>query len=63
MLTNNYAKKLCDWCEQNGLAFTGHTCLEDNFYDQIRCAIGTMPFYAHMTIPGIDWLSRIGCAI
>ncbi len=58
--TNHYAKKLCDWCEQHGLAFMGHTCLEDNFYDQIRCAIGTMPFYAHMTIPGIDWLSRIG---
>lgn len=58
--TNNYAKKLCDWCEQNGLAFMGHTCLEENFYEQIRCSIGTMPFYAHMTIPGIDWLTRAG---
>lgn len=57
--TLNYAKQLYDWCEANNLKFTGHTCLEDDFYGQIRCSLGTMPFYEYMHIPGIDWLCRI----
>lgn len=55
---NNYAKQLYDWCDANKLKFMGHTCLEDDFFGQIRCSLGTMPFYEYMHIPGIDWLCR-----
>ena len=58
MFTLNYARPLQQWCEKHGLVFTGHTCLEDNFYGQITCSGNTMPFYEYFTVPGIDWLGR-----
>ena len=57
--TENYAGRLNRWCEGHGLKFMGHTCLEDDFAGQLRCALTTMPFYEHMGVPGIDWLSRV----
>lgn len=57
--TENYAGRLNRWCEGHGLKFMGHTCLEDDFAGQLRCALATMPFYEHMGVPGIDWLSRV----
>lgn len=56
--TENYAGRINRWCDAHGLKFLGHTCLEDDFAGQIRCAIATMPFYEHMSVPGIDWLCR-----
>lgn len=55
----NYAKRLGRWCESRGLAFMGHTCLEEEFAGQLRCAVATMPFYEYMTVPGIDLLGRV----
>lgn len=57
--TENYAGRLNRWCEAHGLKFMGHTCLEDDFAGQLRCALATMPFYEHMSVPGIDWLGRV----
>ena len=54
----NYAEKLRAWCESYGVAFTGHTCIEEHLAGQLRCSLGTMPFYEHMTVPGVDWLTR-----
>ncbi len=54
----NYAGRINRWCDAHGLAFTGHTCLEEDFAGQLRCAVSTMPFYENMTVPGIDWLTR-----
>ena len=59
MFAENYARPLGEWCEENGLVFTGHTCLEENFHGQISCSGNTMPFYEYFTVPGIDWLCRI----
>ena len=53
----NYAGRLYRWCEAHGLAFTGHTCLEEHLGAQLRCSAATMPFYENMTVPGIDWLT------
>jgi len=55
----NYAKQIYEWCDENRLNFVGHTCLEDEFYGQIRNSVGTMPFYEYMHVPGIDWLCRV----
>ena len=55
----NYAKQIYEWCDENGLAFMGHTCLEDDLYQQIRNSVGTMAFYEYMHVPGIDWLCRV----
>ena len=54
----NYAGRIGRWCEAHGLAFLGHTCIEEEFVGQLRCALATMPFYEYMTVPGIDWLTR-----
>ena len=54
----NYAGKLRDWCEERGVVFTGHTCIEEHLVGQLRCSLGTMPFYENMTVPGVDWLTR-----
>ena len=62
MFTMNYARPLQKWCEKHGLVFTGHTCLEENFYGQITCSGNTMPFYEYFTVPGIDWLGRTSVA-
>ena len=62
MFVNNYARPIQQWCEKNNLVFTGHTCLEDDFYGQITCSGNTMPFYEYFTVPGIDWLGRSSVA-
>ncbi|MHB1355439.1 MAG: glycosyl hydrolase, partial [Anaerolineae bacterium] len=58
LFTNSYAKQIYDWCTKNNITFTGHTTLEENFYYQLQCSGNTLPFYEHMTIPGIDFLCR-----
>lgn len=58
LFAENYGKKLYDWCESNGLAFTGHTTLEESFYYQLQCSGNTLPFYEYMTVPGVDFLTR-----
>ena len=60
MFALNYAKKIKKWCDENNIVFTGHTTCEEDFHAQISCTGNTMPFYEYFTVPGIDWLCRIG---
>lgn len=57
LLLNSYAKQVYEWCEENGVKFTGHYIAEDILGPQLACCGGIMPFYEYMHIPGIDWLS------
>ncbi|MCQ2387460.1 MAG: hypothetical protein MJ066_03325 [Clostridia bacterium] len=59
LMLNNYAKKVYDWCESNGVGLTGHYIEELGLEDQMLCCAGIMPFYQYETIPGVDHLCRI----
>ncbi len=54
----NYSAQLGQWCEEHGIALTGHYILEGNLYDQKLWGTQIMPHYRHQGIPGIDHLGR-----
>lgn len=58
LMLKNYAKKLYDWCDKNGVMQTGHYVEETCLGGQMSCCSGIMPFYEYEHIPGIDWLWR-----
>ncbi len=57
LMLKNYAKKVYDWCNENGVEFTGHYIEETTLGFQITCCGGVMPYYEFMHMPGIDWLT------
>lgn len=56
LMLNSFAKMIYQWCEENGVAFTGHYIEENTLGNQLMCCGGIMPFYEYMHTPGIDWL-------
>ncbi|MBR4073445.1 MAG: hypothetical protein IKK24_05820, partial [Clostridia bacterium] len=59
LMLKNFAQKVYDWCDQNGVMVTGHYVEESSLAGQMICCAGIMPFYEYEHIPGIDWLSRV----
>lgn len=55
---NVFGKKIYEWCQKNNCKFTGHIMAEDTLIEQMGSNGGSMPFYMHMNIPGMDWLGR-----
>ncbi|WP_239625444.1 hypothetical protein [Paenibacillus sp. H1-7] len=53
-----YSRQLGEWCEANGLAFTGHYLWESALGVATRVAASIMPHYRHQHVPGIDMLSE-----
>lgn len=58
LLTQNYARKLYEWCDRNGLQLTGHYIEERSLFEQMICCAGCSPLYEYEHIPAIDWLRR-----
>ena len=58
LMLKNFAKKINDWCESNGVELTGHYIEEKTLTKQMVCCAGIMPFYEFEGIPGIDCLGR-----
>lgn len=58
LFLKNFAKKLYDWHEENGLKITGHYVEERTLFTQMLNNAGIMPYYEFMHMPGIDWLCR-----
>ncbi len=58
LFLENFAKRIYDWCENNGVKLTGHYLEERNLYTQMLYNAGIMPFYEYEHIPGIDWLCK-----
>ena len=54
----NFAEKLYNWHNENGLKITGHYVEERTMFTQMLSNGGIMPYYEFMHIPGIDWLCR-----
>ena len=59
-LTEQYAetyyKRLHDWCEENGVLFTGHVLFEEWLRLQARCEGNIFKYLEHMHITGVDHL-------
>ncbi|MFA6290603.1 MAG: glycosyl hydrolase, partial [Victivallales bacterium] len=60
LFTNNFGKKIYDWCDRNKVAFTGHVLEEESLQSQTRVVGGAMRFYEYMQAPGIDILCAQG---
>lgn len=57
LMLKNYSEKVYNWCNDNGVEFTGHYIEETTLGFQMMCCAGVMPFYEFMHMPGIDWLT------
>ncbi|MCS7459774.1 glycosyl hydrolase [Paenibacillus doosanensis] len=53
-----YSKQLGDWCDGNGIAFTGHYLWENNLGTATRVCGAVMPNYRYQQVPGIDMLNE-----
>lgn len=56
--SESYAKQIGQWCENNGLAFTGHFLWENNLGTATRVSGAVMPNYRYQHVPGIDMLNE-----
>ncbi len=56
LFLENFAKPIYQWCEENGLEFTGHVLHEDNLVAQTVMQGALMRFYEYMHRPGVDVL-------
>jgi len=54
----SYTQQVFAWCDEHGLAYTGHYMDEDTLLGQIEWIGAAMPHYAYMHVPGIDKLGR-----
>lgn len=57
LMKNAYFKSVRDWCNANGVMFSGHLMAEDTMESQICATCFTMPMYKYFDIPGIDYLT------
>ena len=64
LYTQNFYKRIYDWCEAHHCHLTGHSIDETRLFGQILCCGGVMPSYEYEHVPAIDWLGRrIGNAV
>ena len=58
LFSENFFKRIYDWCEAHGYKLTGHLVCEETYEDIVRANGAIMPHYEYFHIPGIDWLGR-----
>ena len=58
LYTENYYKKLYDWCSRHNCKLTGHSIEEVRVPLQMLGGAGVMPSYEYEHIPAIDQLGR-----
>ncbi len=58
LFSKSYTRQLYEWCDKNGLAFTGHFLWENNLGVATRVCGAIMPNYRFQHIPGIDMLNN-----
>ena len=54
----SYTQQIYQWCNEHGIAYTGHYLEEDTLLSQVKAIGAAMPHYPYMHIPGIDKLGR-----
>ena len=58
LFSENYFKRIYDWCTAHGYGFTGHAAGEESLLSQLTENGAVMPHYEYFTVPGMDWLCR-----
>lgn len=58
LFLTNFTIPYSRWCEQHGIAMTGHYLEEDSLVSQATCIGAAMPHYVYQQVPGIDHLGR-----
>ncbi|MFP4977443.1 glycosyl hydrolase [Paenibacillus sp. CN-4] len=58
MFADAYARQIGEWCASKGWVLTGHVVDEQELTQQVTSVGDPMAFYAHMQMPGCDWLGR-----
>ncbi len=58
LFTQNFYKKLYDWCEDHHCMLTGHSVEESALYAQMWGCADIMPAYEFEHMPGIDALGK-----
>ncbi|MCL2700629.1 MAG: hypothetical protein FWE88_02920, partial [Phycisphaerae bacterium] len=58
LFVESFAKPIGEWCDKNGIAFTGHIMAEDSLGDQTGFSGSPMRFYEFMQAPGMDLLTE-----
>ncbi len=58
LFEKNFTGQLSSYCEEHGIALTGHYMSEQSVYDQQLWGVKIMPNYRHQHVPGIDHLGR-----
>ncbi len=58
LFSQNYMKRIYDWCTERNLGLTGHMVLEEDILSQVTTNGACMPHYEYFTMPGMDWLGR-----
>lgn len=58
LYTQNYYKRIFDWCTERNVVFTGHSIEEGSLEGQMLGGAGVTPSYEYETMPGIDHLGR-----
>lgn len=56
--TEAFSQQLGEWCDQHGLAFTGHYLVENEMGMAILRGGAIMPHYRWQHVPGIDMLTE-----
>ena len=58
MYDQAYFQQIGKWCDEKGIAFTGHLLQEDKLGLGTKVNGAVMPHYRHMAVPGIDMLTE-----
>ncbi len=58
LFLERFARPINDWCNDNGIAFTGHVLHEDSLTNQSVPHGSLMRFYEYMGAPGVDVLTE-----
>ncbi len=58
LFIERFAMPVNQWCQANGIAFTGHVLHEDSLMNQTVPHGSLMRFYEHMGCPGVDVLTE-----
>ena len=53
-----FSRQIGQWCEKNGLLYTGHVLAEDTLRDQSQVVGSAMRHYEYMQAPGMDLLTE-----
>ncbi|HUS47731.1 MAG TPA: glycosyl hydrolase [Phycisphaerae bacterium] len=58
LFVDAFSRQIGQWCDANGMEFTGHALCEDTLSSQ-ACLVGNcMRFYEYMQAPGMDLLTE-----